>query len=109
MSREKGNIAENKASAYLLKKGYEIVDRNVYSRFGELDIIAIKENVLHFVEVKSGEDYERAIQNITPSKLSKLIKTTNVYMKKHSFEGDYTFDAVIVTPEAIEMVEDITL
>jgi putative endonuclease len=109
MSREKGNIAENKASNYLLEKGYEIVDRNVYSRFGELDIIAMKENVLHFVEVKSGEDYEKAIQNITPSKLSKLIKTANVYMKKHSFEGDYTFDAVIVTPEDIEMVEDITL
>ena len=109
MSREKGNIAENKASNYLLEKGYEIVDRNVYSRFGELDIIAMKENVLHFVEVKSGKDYEKAIQNITPSKLSKLIKTANVYMKKHSFEGDYTFDAVIVTPEDIEMVEDITL
>jgi len=109
MSRVKGDIAEERAVDFLCKDAYEIVDRNFYSRFGEIDIIALKDKVLHFVEVKSGEDYERAIQNITPSKLSKLIKTANVYMKKHSFEGDYTFDAVIVTPEDIEMVEDITL
>ncbi len=109
MSRAKGNIAEEKACAFLLEKGYEIVDRNVYSRFGEIDIIVLKEDVLHFVEVKSAEDYEKAIQNITPSKLSKLIKTADVYMKKKAYEGDYTFDALIVTPQELTLVEDITL
>ena len=109
MSREKGNRAEDIASSYIQELGYLIVTRNFYSRFGELDIIAIKENVLHFVEVKSGEDYEKAIQNITPTKLSRLIKTAQVYMKKNAFEGDYAFDALIVTPQGVEMVENITL
>jgi len=109
MSRAKGDIAENKAVDFLCDNGYIIVDRNVYSRFGELDIIALKEDVLHFVEVKSGEDYEKAIQNITPSKLSKLIKTAYVYMKKEHYTGDYTFDAVVVIPDAIEFVPNITL
>ncbi|WP_152183301.1 YraN family protein [Sulfurimonas indica] len=109
MSRAKGNIAEDKACSYLLENGYEIVERNVYSRFGEIDIIASKDEVLHFVEVKSGESYELAIQNITPSKLSKLIKTANVYMKKNGYSGDYSFDAVVVLPQTIEIVENITL
>lgn len=49
--------------------------QNFYSRFGKIDVIVTKDNILHFVEVKRGEDYELAIQNITPSKLSKLLKT----------------------------------
>ncbi len=75
MSRAKGNIAEDKACEFLLEKGFVLVERNFYSRFGEVDIIAFKEDVLHFIEVKSGDDYEKAIQNITPTKLSRFIRT----------------------------------
>jgi len=109
MSRAKGNIAEDKACEYLLKRGFLIIERNFYARFGEIDIIVTKDEVLHFVEVKSGENYELAIQNITPTKLSRIIKTANVYMKKNSLDTAFTFDAVIVTPKSIEMVENITL
>ena len=109
MSRAKGNQAENKAVEFLYDKGFVIVERNFYSRFGEIDIIATKDEVLHFVEVKSGEDYELAIQNITPTKLSRLIKTANVYMKKNSYNDDFQLDAVVVTPMKIEIVDNITL
>ena len=109
MSREKGNQAEDKAVEFLYDKGFAIIERNFYSRFGEIDIIASKDEVLHFIEVKSGEDYELAIQNITPTKLSRLIKTANVYMKKNSFDGDFQLDAVVVTPIKIELVDNITL
>lgn len=109
MSRAKGNLAEERASQYLFDLGYRIVERNFYSRFGELDIIATRDEVLHFVEVKSAESYELALQNITPTKLSRLIKTAQVYMKKNAFDADFTFDAVIVTPESMEIVENITL
>lgn len=109
MSRAKGNKAEDKAVEFLYYKGFVIVERNFYSPFGEIDVIASKDEVLHFVEVKSGEDYELAIQNITPTKLSRLIKTANVYMKKNSFDGDFQLDAVVVTPSKIELVDNITL
>ena len=109
MSRAKGNIAEERAAVFLVESGFSIVEKNFYSRFGEIDIIAVKEGVLHFIEVKSGEDYELAIQNITPVKLSRIIKTANIYMKKKSYDGDFCFDAVIVTPLHAEIVENITL
>jgi putative endonuclease len=109
MSRAKGNLAEVLACGFLYDKGYTIIEQNFYSRFGEIDIIALKEEVLHFVEVKSANDYESAIQNITPRKLSRLIKTGYVYLKKNGLNVDFMYDAVIVTPQKTWHVENITL
>jgi len=109
LSRVKGDAAEDRAVEFLLNSAFAIVERNFYSRFGEIDIIAVKDEVLHFIEVKSGLDYESAIQNITPQKLSRLIKTAYVYIKKNSLDADFVFDGVIVTPKSIELLENITL
>ena len=108
MSRAKGDIAETKACNYLLDNGYQVIERNFYSRFGEIDIIAFKEEVLHFVEVKSALDYELAVQNITPSKMKKLLKTGDTYIKKNGVKSAYMYDAIIVTPTTVEMIENIT-
>jgi putative endonuclease len=109
MSRAKGDVAEDRACAFLLENGFLIIERNFYSRFGEIDIIAIKDEVIHFIEVKSGLDYESAIQNITKTKLSRLIKTGYVYLKKNSLDTAFVYDALVVTPKDIELVENITL
>jgi len=109
MSRAKGNLAEDRACEFLLEDGFSIVERNFYSRFGEIDIIALKDEVLHFIEVKSALDYESAIQNITPKKLSRLIKTGDLYIKKNKLNISYMYDALIVTPKQISHVENITL
>jgi len=109
MSRAKGNRAEDLACGFLYDNGFEIIERNFYSRFGEIDIIASKDGVLHFVEVKSGEDYETAIENITPTKLSRLIKTGQTYIKKNNLDVDFVHDAIVVTPCEIELVQNITI
>jgi len=109
MSRAKGNLGEEKACRFLDENCFFIVEKNFYSRFGEIDIIATKDEVLHFIEVKSGLDYESAVQNITPRKLSRLIKTGAVYMKKNGLDVSFVYDAVIVTPKDIELIENITL
>jgi len=109
MSRVKGNLAEDRACRFLDENGFTIVERNFYSRFGEIDIIAVKNEVLHFVEVKSGLDFESAIQNITPKKLSRLLRTGDVYMKKNSLHVDFMYDAIVVTPKDVELVENITI
>jgi len=105
-SKEKGNFAEDRAIDYLQEHGYLVIDRNYYSRFGEIDIVATKDKVLHFVEVKSGE-YD-PIYQITPSKLSKIQKTAFIYMSKKKLDMDFCLDALIVT-EDIEFIENITL
>jgi len=109
MSRAKGNIAEERASVYLKEQGFEILERNFYTKFGEIDIITYKEETFHFVEVKSGEDYEKAIQNMTPRKIGRILRSVDVYIKKNGLDSDYCIDAVIVTPNEITLLENITL
>ncbi|MEA1956545.1 MAG: YraN family protein [Campylobacterota bacterium] len=109
MSRAKGNIAEQKACQFLYDNGFTIIQQNFYSRFGEIDIIAVKDEVLHFIEVKSGDDYEKAIQNITKTKLSRVIKTGDVYIKKSSYNGDYEYDAIVIASGDIWHIENITI
>jgi len=109
MSRAKGNIGEDRACVYLREAGFEIVDRNVYSKFGEIDVIAMKDDVLHFVEVKSAQEYEVAVQNITPTKMHRFLQTVASYQKKHHLDITYCIDAVIVTPDEVTLLENITL
>ncbi len=106
MSRAKGDIGEDRAIFYLEERGFRVIERNFYSRFGEIDIIATKDDVLHFVEVKSGE--WNPIYQITPTKISKIIKTADIYMKKKRLDFDYCIDALIIS-EKIEFIENITL
>ena len=50
--RQIGSVYELKASDYLTKKGYQIIERNYRCRIGEIDIIAIERDCLCFIEVK---------------------------------------------------------
>ncbi|HEX5624139.1 MAG TPA: YraN family protein [Sulfuricurvum sp.] len=108
-TKARGNIAEERGCEYLRSNGCRIIDRNVYNRFGEIDIIALKNNVLHFVEVKSGLSYEQAIYNITAHKLQKLNRTIQTYLQQKKLNGDYCVDALIVSNDGIEWIENITL
>jgi putative endonuclease len=109
VSRVQGDIAETLTCKYLRENGFEIIERNFYSPFGEIDIIAKRNDVLHFVEVKSGLDYERAVQNLTPKKIGRILKTSDVYLKKHALTCNYQIDAVIVYDGVCEHLESITL
>ena len=52
-TKTKGNIGENVACKFLIGKGFKIITRNYMKKWGEIDIIAIKDKVVHFFEVKS--------------------------------------------------------
>ena len=78
-----GFESENKAVKFLKSHGFEILERNFHSRFGEIDIIAKKDEILHFIEVKAtSKNYETAYR-ITSSKFSKILKTIKFYKIKN--------------------------
>ena len=108
MSRAVGNLAEDKAAKYLKDMGFEIVERNFYSKFGEIDIIAMKDKILHFVEVKSGKNFD-PVYAITPKKLDKILKTVNYYILKKKINSEIVIDALIIRGNNIELLENITL
>lgn len=110
MSREKGGIAEKKAISFLQDLDFEIIDINFYAKkLGEIDIIAKKNCVYHFCEVKSASDYETAVNNLTNSKLSKIKKSVNYYLQTKKLDTSYCIDAIIISNDTIDFIENITI
>ncbi len=107
MRCNEGKEAEEKASLYLQSLGYKILTCNFHSKFGEIDIIAQKEGVLHFCEVKYSQKYD-PLWRITPSKMAKIIKTIGYYLLLHNPQCDYQIDAMTVTPNTIEIIKNIS-
>jgi len=106
LSRKIGNKAEDKAVEFLQDLDFVILERNFYSKFGEIDIIALKDDVLHFVEVKSGKG--EPVYNITPAKMSKIVKTSQFYLNKTKLTFDYCYDGLIVKENSIDFIENIS-
>ncbi len=48
-----GLLGEKYAEMFLVKQGFKIIDHNFSTRFGEIDLVTIKDNVYHFIEVKT--------------------------------------------------------
>lgn len=110
MSREKGDFAEKRAISFLEDLKYEIIETNYYAKkLGEIDIIAKKDNIYHFVEVKSALDYETAVNNLTYSKLSKIKRSVSYYIQTKKIQSDFVIDAIIITDNSIELIENITM
>lgn len=94
-----GRIGENKAATYLQKKGYLILEKNAYSRFGEIDIICRTGNTVVFVEVKTrtnatkGKPYEA----VTYRKLLHLKRTIDYYLvEKKLYNLKHRLDVISI-------------
>ncbi|WP_122893961.1 YraN family protein [Arcobacter peruensis] len=110
MSKKKGDEAEEKAKSFLQDLKYEIIEQNFYAKkLGEIDIIAKKDDVYFFCEVKSANDYEVAVNNITPSKLSKIKRSLDYYLQIKKLDVAYCMHVIIVTPSSIDLLENVTL
>lgn len=81
-NKETGKLGEDMAAKFLEAKGYKILDRNYSTKFGELDIIALDNNVLVFVEVKTktSDQFGSPEEMITPHKLRQIRNTAQSYL-----------------------------
>ncbi len=114
--RIKGKQFETYATDYLVKKGYKILDRNFNCSFGEIDIIAKKDSIICFIEVKarSKKDFGSALEAITYSKQKRMIKVAQYYCIKNNLsEIPIRFEAIGIdlssTPPMVEHIENIFL
>ncbi|PRM93003.1 hypothetical protein CJ672_01575 [Arcobacter cryaerophilus gv. occultus] len=110
MSREKGDFAEKRAISFLTDLNFMIIETNFYAKkLGEIDIIAKKDDVYHFCEVKSAQTFELAVQNLTKSKLSKIKRSVDYYLQIKKLNVAFCIDAVVVNNDSIEILENITM
>lgn len=84
-NKQTGNAGENRACDYLVQNGYRIIERNWRKRFGEIDIIALKDNVLVFVEVKTWPkgDFFTLESALGATKQQRIIKTAKCFIDGH--------------------------
>ena len=92
-----GKIGEEIAVKYLKKEGYYIVERNYRNKFGEIDIIASKNNCTIFVEVKSrsSENYIALVNTLYKKQISHLKRAAIYYFaEKNIHMGSIRFDLI---------------
>ncbi len=106
-----GDQSETLATQFLEQEGFVILERNYFARkLGEIDIIAQQDEVLHFIEVKSGksETFD-PVYNVTPAKLRKVINSAHYYLKVKQLDLAFSIDALIVRGDEVEFIENVTL
>jgi putative endonuclease len=88
-TRARGRAGEDAACAYLAAAGYRILERNVSTDAGEIDVIAADGDVLCFVEVKARADAEHgaAIEFVGPAKQRRLARCCALYLALRGVHG----------------------
>ncbi len=109
--RAKGTEQEMVAAQYLEEKGYVILEQNYRCRYGELDIVASKQEMLVIAEVKfrSGTGCGDPAEAVDARKQRKICRVTLDYLMRHPWyqEKPCRFDVICVYGDGqIRHIED---
>ena len=97
-----GALGESMACRFLVKRGFKVLGRNYSKKWGEIDIVAEKSQIIHFVEVKTVVSHEtdryRPEENVHYQKLKRLSRVIQTYLldKKVSYETEWQIDVMAV-------------
>lgn len=99
-AKKLGETGEELTALYLVRNGYQILDRNWNLHRGcELDIVALKDNRLHFIEVKTrtSDRYGEPQTAIDRRKMHHIAKGIQAYRHRQSmFDVEYQIDSVAI-------------
>jgi len=110
-------LGEDIASDFLKKKGYKIIERNFRKKYEEIDIVAVYDSILVFIEVKTrkSDSYGTPFDGISPFKVRHLVALAQFYKQLHpKLPDEMRIDAIGVVltfdnkPESIEHLENIS-
>ena len=98
-----GLSAESRAAAFLMAKGYRILARRFRTRYGEIDIVARRRNLLAFVEVKARASLDDAAYAVTPRQQARIIDAAQAWLMAHPEHADFElrFDAMLIAPRRL--------
>jgi len=95
-----GLKAETVAAIWLTMKGYSIHDRRFAAQGGEIDFVALRGDVVAFVEVKARADLDAAADAITSAKRRRISRAARAWLVRNPWAMTQTLrgDAVFVAP-----------
>lgn len=110
-----GKSGEELAAAYFTKLGYSLLEQNWRHSHWEVDIIAVKNNTLHFIEVKTRrtKNFGTPEEQVSNKKVQNLINAAEQYLYLHPEWKRIQFDILSITmlknkPEEYFLIEDIS-
>ena len=104
-----GSNYEKIAGQYLEQQGYQIIEYNFHSRYGEIDIIAKHQGYLVFVEVKYRENDKSGhpLEAVSVSKQRTISKCAFYYLQKHKVQEEAVrFDVVGILGDKIQVIQN---
>jgi uncharacterized protein (TIGR00252 family) len=103
---ETGRKAETAARVYLEMRGYIIVEQNFRRPRCEIDIVARKDDVIYFVEVKYRYNDEQGggLEAITASKLRQMQRAAAIWVEETKWKGEYQLSAVEIAGDAFSVM-----
>ena len=106
-----GDWGEKIAANYLMKQGYEILDRNYKTKLGELDIVAKEGDIIVFVEVKtrSSRSFGLPQEAVNFKKQNKIMRMALQYLRDRELRGTWRIDVVGIVMDKNRRVENIDL
>ncbi len=98
---ELGKKGEQLAVDFLVKNGYKIVERNYRFDKAEVDIMALKDNILAIVEVKtrSTKDFGNPQDFVKPKQIKNLVKAVDEYVNENDLDLEVRFDIIAIVKE----------
>lgn len=97
---QKGKYGEELAADFLIKSGYKIIDKNYkFSRYGEIDIIALEKDTLCFIEVKTrtNNNFGSGLEAVTKEKLMKITACIQKYIQDTKIKfKNYRIDVISI-------------
>ncbi len=101
-----GKTGEDAAIEFLIKNGYEILERNWVFQKAEIDIIAKIDDVLAIVEVKTRSSIEFGLPQefVKPKKIRLLVKAVNEFVQQHNLDTAIRFDIVAIHKDSDSLV-----
>ena len=105
-----GREGEDLAARFLMKQVYRILERNYSTRIGEIDLVALHDGAVVFVEVKTrtSDAFGAPELAVTPRKQQRMVKAALAYIKQRKLhQVPCRFDVVAITTTAEQEVEHI--
>ena len=93
-----GNLGQQIAVRFLNGKGFRIIDQNIYFRVGEIDILAEKDNILSFIEVKTRTNLKFGFpeEGVTDTKRKHLELAIDCYMAENNVNQECVLEIIAI-------------
>ncbi len=108
-----GAKAEEKVAEYLRIEGFKILAKNWKTKWCEIDVVAEKQKVAYFVEVKyrSNSSQGSGFEYITAAKLKKMELAAKSWVEINSWKNEYVLSAAEVsgTDFEVEFIEELII